>query len=247
MSSPKLYDDLANWWSLLSAPEDYAEEAGFYERVLTTACEPPPRRVLELGSGGGNNAFHMKHRFELTLVDVAPRMLAVSEALNPECEHVEGDMRTVRLGRTFDAVFIHDAICYMTTAADLRAALETAHAHCRPGGAVLIAPDHVREAFRPSTDCGGHDGEGRSLRYLEWTWDPDPTDSTYTVDYVYALRDADGSVHVEHDRHVEGLFSRDEWLRLLADIGFEAERVPFGHSEVATELDVFVGRRPATR
>lgn len=240
----KLYEELADWWPLLSAPEDYAEEAAFYGRVLSGASEPQPRSVLELGSGGGNNAFHMKRRFELTLVDVAPGMLAVSRALNPECEHIEGDMRTVRLGCEFDGVFIHDAICYMTTSSDVRAALETAYVHCRPGGAVVVAPDHVRETFHGSTDCGGHDGEGRGLRYLEWTWDPDPNDSTYTVDYTYALRGADGSVHVAHDRHIEGLFSRDEWLRALADVGFTAERMPFVHSDVPHELDVFIGKRP---
>ena len=47
-------------------------------------------------------------------------MLALSRALNPECEHLAGDMRTLRLGRVFDAVFVHDAVCYMTTRADLR-------------------------------------------------------------------------------------------------------------------------------
>ena len=113
----KLYDELAEWWPLFSAPEDYAEEAAFFARVLTEACEPAPRTVLELGSGGGNNALHLKSKFEMTLVDLSPQMLAVSRALNPECEHREGDMRTVNLGRTFDAVFIHDAIAYMTSEA----------------------------------------------------------------------------------------------------------------------------------
>lgn len=57
----------------------------------------------------------------LTLVDRSPEMLAVSFALNPECEHVVGDMRDMRLGRVFDCVLIHDAICYLTTEAELRA------------------------------------------------------------------------------------------------------------------------------
>jgi trans-aconitate methyltransferase len=60
--------------------------------------------LLELGSGGGNNASHMNRRFaELVLVDVAPGMLEVSRRLNPECAHVAGDMRTVRLGRASTA------------------------------------------------------------------------------------------------------------------------------------------------
>ena len=96
----------------------------------------------------------------------------------------------------------------------------------------LFAPDHVRDNFLASTDHGGHDGDGRGMRYLEWMWDPDPGDSTYLVDYVYALRQRDGSVHVEHDRHVEGLFPRDRWLELLTATGFEPTVVPFEHSEL---------------
>ena len=204
-----------------------------------------PRTLLELGSGGGNNASHLKAQFEMVLVEPSAGMLAVSRALNPECEHVQGDMRTVRLGRQFDAVFVHDAVCYMTTESDLRLAIDTAFVHCRPGGAALFAPDHVRENFAPSSDHGGHDGDTRSLRYLEWTWDPEPSDNTYVVDYAYLLRTADGSVRVEHDRHIEGLFGRGDWLRLLSAAGFEARSVPFEHSELEPGThEVFVAVRP---
>lgn len=241
----KMYDELASWWPLLSAPADYAEEAAFYARTLLEASDTPPRAVLELGSGGGNNASHLKAHFAMTLVEPSAGMLEVSRALNRECAHVQGDMRTVRLGREFDAVFVHDAVCYMTTETDLRQAMRTAFVHCRPGGVALFCPDHVRENFVPSSDHGGHDGEQRSLRYLAWMWAPDPADGTYTVDYAYLLREADGSVRVEHDRHVEGLFSRGDWLRLLTETGFEPHAVPLVHSEVDYAAEVFVARRPA--
>lgn len=229
----------------MSSPDDYVEEAEFYRKALVAACRRPPRTLLELGSGGGNNASHLKPHFELVLVDRAPGMLDVSRALNPECEHVLGDLRTVRLGRQFDCVFVHDAITYMTSESDLRQALETAFAHCRPGGAALFAPDHLRENFQPDTDHGGHDGADRALRYLEWSWDPDPTDTTCVVDYVYVLRERDGSVRIEHDRSLEGLFPRGVWLRLLADVGFSPRAVPFDHSELEPgSYEVFVATRP---
>jgi hypothetical protein len=222
----KLYGELASWWPLLSPPADYAEEAAFYERTLLTSCEPPARTLLELGSGGG--------------------MLEVSRALNPECEHLEGDMRSARLGRIFDCVFIHDAIGYMTSESDLRKAIETAFVHCRPGGGALFAPDSVRENFRPSTSCGGHDGGDRGLRYLEWSWDPDPTDTTCVTDYAYLLRESDGSVKVEHERHLEGLFPRADWLCLLSDVGFHPRVVPFDHPEFEPgTYELFVGSRPS--
>jgi hypothetical protein len=239
-----MYNELAAWWPLLSAPDEYAEEAAFYRRALIDAAELEIGSVLELGGGGGNNASHLKRWFELTLVELSPAMLAVSRALNPECEHVHGDMRTVRLGREFDAVFVHDAVCYMTSETDLRGAMETAFIHTRPGGAALFAPDHVRETFRAGTDHGGTDGDGRALRYLEWTWDPDTADDTYTVDYVLVMRDRKDAVRVEHDRHVEGLFPRELWLRSLAAVGYRPAALPFQHSDGERPLDVFVGTRP---
>jgi SAM-dependent methyltransferase len=241
----KMYEELASWWPLLSPPSDYEEEAAFYTRTLDAASERPIRTLLELGSGGGNNASHMKTRFDMVLVDRSAGMLAVSRSLNPECEHVAGDMRTVRLGRQFDAVFVHDAVCYMTTESDLRMAIDTAFVHCRPGGAALFAPDFIRENFQPSTDHGGSDRETHALRYLDWTWDPDPGDTTYVVDYAYLLREQDGATRVEHDRHLEGLFSRADWLRLLEASGFHARAVPFEHSDVEPgSHEVFVATKP---
>jgi SAM-dependent methyltransferase len=240
-----MYGELAGWWPLLSAPSEYAEEAEIYRRLLVEAADRPPVTVLELGSGGGNNAAHLKAHFRLTLVDLSQGMLEVSRKENPGCEHVQGDMRTVRLGRTFDAVFVHDAVMYMTSEEDLRQAIGTAFVHCRPGGVALFAPDHLRENFRTGTDWGGHDGDGRGVRFLEWTWDPDPLDTTYTVDYAYLLREADGSVRVEHDRHVEGLFPRATWLRLLSEAGFQARAVPVDHSELEPgSYELFVATRP---
>jgi SAM-dependent methyltransferase len=239
-----MYKELASWWPLLSAPEDYAEEAAFYRKAIISSCRAQPRTMLELGSGGGNNASHLKASFKITLVDLSPEMLAVSRSLNPECEHIQGDMRSVRLGREFDVVFIQDAIVYMTTENDLDRAIETAFVHCRPGGVALFTPDCTRESFRPTTSHGGHDGQGRGMRYLEWSYDPDPADTTYIVDFAFLLRDGEG-VRCEYDRHTCGLFGREGWLRLTTNAGFRAKAVPFEHSEVEPGTTfVFVGIKP---
>ncbi len=148
-------------------------------------------------------------------------------------------MRSVRLGRTFDVVFVHDAIEYMTTLDELRQAMTTAYVHCKSGGMALFVPDQVRETFQPSTDHGGEDGEGRSLRYIEWSYDPDENDTTYVTDYVVMCREANQPIKIVHDHHVQGLFAHDEWLRLLRETGFEADFVvdPF-------ERHVFAAHKP---
>lgn len=244
-SLPRLYTDLAGWFHLLTDPSDYAEEADFYLATLAHAADRPVATILELGSGGGNNASHMKRHAALTLVDAAPAMLELSQTINPECEHVVGDMRTVRLDRHFDAVFIHDAIGYLTTLEDVRAAIETAAVHLKPGGAVLVAPDHVAETFRPSTSTGGHGDGHRALAYEEKTWDPDPTDTTYVADFTYRLSEEGSEERVIEDRHELGLFPRSAWLEVLDGVGLTASIAPFDHSEVDYTLEVFVGRAPS--
>ena len=124
MSSEKLYSELADWWPLLSRPADYEEEAHIFRETIIQNSKRPPKTMLELGSGGGNNASFLKRYFAVTLVDLSADMLRVSRNLNPECEHIQGDMRSIRLERTFDIIFIHDAIGYMSTRAQLEQACE---------------------------------------------------------------------------------------------------------------------------
>jgi SAM-dependent methyltransferase len=242
----RLYGDLAPWFHLLTAPEDYAAEAERY-RSLIVGAVPDAQTLLELGSGGGNNASHLKAHFACTLSDVSPQMLALSRTLNPECEHVLGDMRALRLGRTFDAVFVHDAVAYMASEDDLRDCLGTAYAHTRPGGVALFVPDHTRETFELKTSHGGHDGAGgRSLRYLEWVTDPDRNDTSYEVDYAVLVREPGHEPRVVHDHHVEGLFPEHTWLYVLEHVGFEPT-VDHGTADPDddTSQTAFVARRPA--
>ena len=233
------YRDLAEWWPLFSPPVHYVEEVDDVLRRLAPLPAPGTSSLLELGCGGGSFASHLKKQFTLTLTDLNEGMLSQSRAVNPEAEHIAGDMRTLRLNRDFDYVLVHDAVCYMTTLEDLEAAFNTAALHCKRGGTVIFLPDYVTETFSPGTDDGGEDGDdGRGFRYLEWRWDPDPGDTTYLVDYAFLLRESNGDVRVVHDRHVEGLFPRATWLQLFAAAGLQ----------VSSEIDewgrdVFIGRK----
>ena len=238
-----MYGDLAPWFHLLTAPSDYEGEAARYRSLIHEEV-PDAKTLLELGSGGGNNASHLKQHFTCTLSDVSPQMLTLSRELNPECEHVLGDMRTLRLGRTFDAVFVHDAVAYMTSEDMLADCIATAYAHTRSGGVAVFVPDYTRETFELRTSHGGHDGEdGRSLRYLEWMTDPEPADTTYEVDFAVLLREPGHEPRVVHDHHLEGLFSEHAWLHLLEGAGFEPRLVRGDPADEEALQPIFVARR----
>jgi SAM-dependent methyltransferase len=240
--TPLLYAELVPWYRLLDPPEDHADEAGCYADALEQAGLARGSQVLELGAGAGHNALYMKERFRCTLTDVSEPMLGLSRSLNPECEHALGDMRTVRLARQFDAVFVHDAVVYMTTRHELQAALVTAFEHTRPGGVALFVPDSLADDFVEQTCL--HQGEDgvRALRCLEWDWDPDPKDEKIYTEYAFLLRDGE-QLRAVHDRHESGLFSRETWLELLSRAGFRPELIRRPLEDGGLD-QMLLGRRP---
>ena len=238
----RLYSDLTSWYRLVDPVADHADEAASYAAGFERVLGGRPATLLELGAGAGHNAFYLKERFRCTLTDLSPAMQALSREINPECEHVPGDMRSLRLGRTFDAVFVHDAVMYLTTEEELASAVHTAFAHTAPGGAAIFAPDFVREALREMTEViEGADGE-RALRCLSWTWDPDPADTEYIVDYLYLLREG-SRMDTVHDRHVEGVFPRETWKRVLSAAGYDVGTISRPFDDDVTD-EIFLCRRP---
>ena len=228
MSEHRLYGELAELWPLVSPPADYAEEGRILAAVLRDLAGPVERpSLLDLGSGGGHHLHAFAPDFEAVAVDRSEAMLTHSRRLNPGVEHAVGDLRTLRLGRSFDLCLIHDALAYLVDADDVAAALATASTHLAPGGGLVLVPDRLRETFVDGalTHSSHSDGE-RELTFVEYVHDPDPSDTHAELVLLLLLREG-GRVRVEEDRHTVGLFSRAQWLSMLAEAGFEATLRPF--------------------
>ena len=236
-----MYDEFAHLWPLISPPEHYAVEARHWRAALEDKLGPARHEILELGVGGGHNLSHLTADFQATAVDISEKMLANSRRLNPGVEHHLGDMRSVRLGRVFDAVLIHDAIVYMLTEDDLRAAFATARAHLRPGGVFITAPDDFKETF-PGTWVS-HNIERKGdleFTFIEYNYDPDPGDNSIESIYFYIFNEG-GKLRIEQDRHVAGLFSLDTWETLMTEAGFQVEKRPYPVHEDGREAYLLVG------
>jgi SAM-dependent methyltransferase len=241
ISQHRMYDELARLWPLISPPEDYEEESQFWRAALRAKLGPGQHRLLELGVGGGHNLSHFSREYTATAVDRSARMLEHSQRLNPGVEHLVGDMRTLRLGRTFDAVLVHDAIDYMVSLDDLRATFATAVAHLRPNGVFIVAPDYTRETFEDGAVYSRTTaGPSICLTHVEIDFDPDPSDTTLESLMLSLIRE-DGEIKVELDRHTIGLFSQGTWIEELTNAGFEVERWPTEEDDDPRQRSLYVG------
>lgn len=239
------YETLANLWPIISPVEEYEEESAELLRVLRERA-PEARTLLELGCGGGHVAYYLKRAFECCLSDLSEPMLENSRRLNPECEHVLGDMRTLDLGRGFDLVLVYDAIDYMTSEAELRAAFGTAWRHLNSGGIACFVPDDVADTYEGGTAVSGSDGaDGVSVRLFEWNEPAEEGRTAVTTHYSFLVRDPDGNVKAFYERHVTGVFSRSTWERLLEEQGFAVEVVVEHTNEDRDGRLFFLARKPA--
>jgi SAM-dependent methyltransferase len=228
MAQPRLYGDLAWVWPFVSPPEEYDEEAAELRATFARHGVGDGARVLHLGCGGGSIDWHLKQHYRVTGVDLSAGMLAHARRVNPEVEYQQGDMRDVRLGRTFDAVLVHDAIAYMLTGADLRAAYRTAAAHLAPGGVLLATPEQVQERFQQHrTEAYTRSDGARTVTVTIVDSDPDPTDNTCKETFCFLIREGD-RLTVEVDEHDAGIYPLAEFAAAIEEAGFAVHAYPVG-------------------
>lgn len=112
-------------------------EKPWLDRFL--ALVPEGGSVLDLGCGMGEpiGAYILAQRRRLTGLDFAPALLAMARARLPAGAWIEGDIRTLDLGRAFDGVLSWDGFFHLTQD-EQRAAPPRIAAHVRAGGPLLL-------------------------------------------------------------------------------------------------------------
>ncbi len=217
-----LYSDLAWLWPMWGdAATEYADYCRHVTKLIRRFEKYQTKTLLDIGCGGGKNVLNLKQNFIVTGLDLSPVMLAQAKELNPECTFVQGDMRSCRLDRTFDAVLMDDAISHMNCRTHFVAAFRTAHAHLKPGGVLIATPDVTIETFRQNkTTVTPVTGDGLDVVFVENVYDPDPSDDQYETTILYLIRDH-GRLRIEKDRWTMGIFTLDTWRQVLLETGFD--------------------------
>ena len=243
------YNELAWLEPIVAPPEEYAGETELYCKLIKEHALIETKTLLHLASGAGINDYTFKKHFAVTGVDISEGMLEVAGQINPEVDYHFGDMRTVDLGKEFDAVVIPDAIGYMTTVEDLRRALRNAYRHLKPGG-VLLVTAHMKEEFQGNNFAYSGSRDEVEVTVFENNHIPDPKGTTYEAIIIYLVRRR-GELEIHTDRHIIGLFASQIWHDLFKELAMEVKQValkelydPFILGKGEYPLQIFVCTNP---
>jgi len=242
----RLYHDLSWIWPIVSPVEDYVEETEFFSKIIQEHAKIEAKTLLHLGCGGGRNDYTFKKHFDVTGVDISEEMLRMGKDLNPEVNYISGDMRSIKLKKTFDAVAAFDSINYMKTEKDLVETFRTAFTHLRPGGVFFTVVEENRERFKQHRTIASTHSQGDvHITFIENSFDPDPEDTHFEMTFIYLVRKR-GQLGIHSDSHLWGLFALSTWEKLLKETGFEVEQLRFEHSTFLEDefLPMFVCIKP---
>ena len=141
--------------------KDYQAEAVALHRIIQDAC-PTAQSLLDVACGTGAHIAELRQWYKAEGVDASIAMLDVARHRLPSVALHVADMRTLDLGRPFDAVLcLFSSIGYVTDPSEMRSTVARLATHVALGGVLIldgwIRPDHWNDSYRPEPEIARDD------------------------------------------------------------------------------------------
>lgn len=238
------YDPLADLYALQY--RNYRDDLHFYTRLADDYGSP----VLELGAGAARvsaalgRAGHEVLALELSEAMIAQGKARLEDAGLTNVTYLRGDMRTVRLGRTFPLVIApFNTLMHAYTLADQDATLQTVREHLKPGGRFafdLYTPNFSElNVLRLEPEWRNLAGPESDLFLLQ-THDEDA--QLLTTHYFLDVSEG-GILRRQRSTLTQRYYHRFEIERALRQNGFSETRLygDFDRSRVSTRAPHLIG------
>ncbi len=178
--------------------------------LFQSVAETLPRSALDIGSGPGRELADLAEMdIDCVGVDFVPMMVDYARTNYPKVEFVHGDMREVRLNRTFDMITILGAcINYMLENADLEKALATVMAHCHNDTLVIVEPYNTSSFVgtrTPPVEYVIPDGEFKAVGRAEYEW----LQKDQVIHRTRTWRFSDGREDIQDSYHQRLYFAKE--------------------------------------
>ena len=164
-----MFHQLARFYDDLLAGKDYAAESARLEAIARRYGRCGGKTWLDVACGTGRHLEHLRLHHDVVGVDASAPMLRLARRRLPGVPLVRGDMRSFRLGRTFDVVScLFSAVAHLATEQDLERTFANFERHLAPGGLAIVEPWIDPAQFRPGfIHLLAHEGPGRTVVRLD--------------------------------------------------------------------------------
>lgn len=222
--------------------EAFGEYGGLCAPGIVAALEPRSR-VLELGAGSGALTRHLVAAgHEVIATDASADMLALLAESVPLATTRQLELGVDELIVAPAIVSVGHALNYLATEAMVLDVLEQCAFALEPGGLFLVdLLDLSYGETRADLEPIRWEGEG-------WVMDVSfslPAPDRFVRDISIERTTTEGSVVVEHERHVNVLVDAQRALDALSSVGIEADQQQsFGDEELPGGFVVLRGVRP---
>jgi dTDP-3-amino-3,4,6-trideoxy-alpha-D-glucopyranose N,N-dimethyltransferase len=238
----RMYEKSARIYDLLyvgTGIKDYQAETAELRRIIEES-NPSARTLLDVACGTGAHLAELSRWYEVEGADISPAMLAVARGRVPGIPLHETDMRTIDIGKTFDAVIcLFSSIGYITGPTELRSTVVRLAAHVAPGGVLIldgwVRPDEWREGHRPEPEIA-RDDEATVVRIAAGRREGNITE----LDMHHLVQTAAG-VDYFMERHRLVLTPTEDYVAAVEGAGLKAHVIP----DYMPGRDRVVGVRPS--
>jgi hypothetical protein len=200
--------------------KDYEDEARQVESLVRRYL-PSAGSLLDVASGTGGHLAPLAGRFEAVAgIELSETMIEESRRSHPGIDVRQGDMRTFRCDRRFDAVVcLFSSVGYMTTPEDLTLAVANMAAHLSDPGVLVIegwfTPDKWRPGGVVSSDAAA--GEGMAVARVIASRAEGPIS---VLDMHWLVASFDGIDHVAEEHRLR-MFTATEYRAAIVAAGLE--------------------------
>jgi SAM-dependent methyltransferase len=213
----------SNYYDLLYSDKNYAAETD-YIHALLNRFELKGNELLELGSGTGKHGcLLVKHGYNVIGIERSAEMVARAKP-SSGFSSSQGDIRTVKLNRKFDAVLaLFHVLGYQVSNDDIQSVFKRSAEHLRPGGLFVFDTWYSPAVYAQLPEVRIKRMEDRDWSITRIA-EPEIYSNENRIDVRYTIHTKDrqsGACQEFFETHPVRHFSQPELDLLAMDAGFE--------------------------
>ncbi len=214
-----MYRELANYYDEIYHFKNYEKEAQKIDTLIQQHKKSPDNHLLDVACGTGNHIAYLKQHYSVEGLDSSPDMLRIARKKHPDVVFHLSEMTSFRLKTRFDIVTcLFSAIGHVKTKARMRRAVRNMAGHLQPGGLMILEPWITPANFKKGlVSFVFVDKPDLKIARINITKVRGPVSA---LEFHFLIGTPNKVQHIV-DRELLGLWTQEEYLDALRDVGLE--------------------------